>query len=284
MQDGGVQDNTEFLQKGISDGFALAKAAYTTLIVPDGAAVDPRVEEVMTWLFAEHPGAELVEIKYELINRFKKRAGDDGRFYDPDADSVVVIPSGGLFDPPKECKTPLTLNPNEGIMDSVTFAFTLTGGKWSTITFCPWFLDYVNRKGLFKSYNIATWAVGKWLRAQKMMENIAEQHFTPIDLVAMFDKMVLHELMHSIDNLGKTDVEGYKGYDSLALFGSAVKLINDGFRIGKDGKVMSSGDRGAKSDIWLPADGAIWNASDAKDALAGGAWIIPESREPGRVK
>lgn len=55
-------------------------------------------------------------------------------------------------------------------------------------------MDFINKKGMGKTYNLMTWATAKYMRVRKMMEKIAEKNYTPVDLVSLFDKILLHEV------------------------------------------------------------------------------------------
>ncbi|KAL4744410.1 hypothetical protein BDW72DRAFT_199618 [Aspergillus terricola var. indicus] len=157
------------------------------------------------------------------------------------------------------------------------------------ITFCPYFLQYgMKRKyntfgAWWKDKSAATWG----FLATKLDRLVTNRKYTPIDLVSLFDKVILHELMHTRGAEGApsqrfipedvNDREGYgwknakrlapvvtdlttdpltlgpeKNADNLALFGSAALMIKEGVKIHDNGSfVRPKGMNERRFDVWF---------------------------------
>jgi hypothetical protein len=64
------------------------------------------------------------------------------------------------------------------------------------ITFCPWFLEY-GMKRKYKTFS--SWWKDKsavtWAKLATLLDKwITNRYYTPIDLVSLFDKVILHEV------------------------------------------------------------------------------------------
>ncbi|RDL33023.1 uncharacterized protein BP5553_08462 [Venustampulla echinocandica] len=123
--------------------------------------------------------------------------------------------------------------------------------KWDIIQVCPWFLEYAHSK------KYATKADLSSLRAKMAVHGldklITDKFYTPIDLMSLWDKCMLHEMMHTKPGGSKQDVGGVSGYgwknckglgqsgtgvnnaDSWALFGSALYQFSLGSPIDENG-------------------------------------------------
>lgn len=146
-----------------------------------------------------------------------QRTEDQGRWYDPgqlpndflnicriitgpDAGEVIdtVDPkTDGVFNPQADCKRPdLKTDPEFG--ENTAFAYTLKGGNFYTITLCPWFFDLVGQPGFKASYSFSSWARAKVMKIMNYERRVAQKHFTPVDLMSLFDKVLLHEVSELI--------------------------------------------------------------------------------------
>ncbi|KAI0513129.1 hypothetical protein F5B22DRAFT_273509 [Xylaria bambusicola] len=135
------------------------------------------------------------------------------------------------------------------------FMYTQTFSKhWDSIQICPWFLEYAKGKKYGTSKDITS------LRARLALKGldklITNKFYTPIDLLSLWDKCMLHEMMHT-KLAGSLDVDGRKGYgwknckalaadgkgannaDSWALFASALYWAKQGSPIDENGNFIS---------------------------------------------
>ncbi|KAI1357818.1 hypothetical protein F5Y08DRAFT_346345 [Xylaria arbuscula] len=142
--------------------------------------------------------------------------------------------------------------------------------QWDSIQICPWFLEYAKAKKYGTSKDI------KSLRAKLAMKGldklITDAFYTPIDLLSLWDKCMLHEMVHTKVAGMKEDIGGHKGYgwkncralsaddnsrknaDSFALFGSALNWERAGFPIDDDGNFISDpiiNQDGSKREVGL---------------------------------
>ncbi|KAL3429082.1 hypothetical protein BDV09DRAFT_180936 [Aspergillus tetrazonus] len=155
------------------------------------------------------------------------------------------------------------------------------------ITFCPWFLEY-GMKRKYKTFS--SWWKDKsavtWAKLATLLDKwITNRYYTPIDLVSLFDKVILHELMHTRGATGPdkfipVDVGGRDGYgwknakriakvvtdlstdsetlgpeknaDNLALFGSAALMIKKGIEIHDNGSFVEPREMNEpRFDVWF---------------------------------
>lgn len=126
---------------------------------------------------------------------------------------------------------------------------------WDTITICPWFLQYAVSKKYHTKKSFS--GVRTWLAVKGLDELITKLFYTPIDLLSLWDKSMLHEMMHTKAAGLKDDVGGLGGYgwkncrklstktnavdnaDSWAIFGSALYWAGLGSPIDADGNFTS---------------------------------------------
>ncbi|KAI0811451.1 hypothetical protein GGR55DRAFT_695077 [Xylaria sp. FL0064] len=136
------------------------------------------------------------------------------------------------------------------------FMYTQTfKDHWDLIQICPWFLQYAKGKKYRTSKDISS------LRARLALigvdKLITRTFYTPIDLMSLWDKCMLHEMMHTKPGGSKDDVDEWFGYgwknckalatgvesqrnaDSYALFGSALYWAKAGSPIDENGNFIS---------------------------------------------
>ncbi|KAL4863709.1 hypothetical protein BDV12DRAFT_201840 [Aspergillus spectabilis] len=186
-----------------------------------------------------------------------------------------------------------TVGEQLGSFFECALVFAWTTCPWSDaesceITFCPFFLEYAMKR----KHNtfISWWRPNLWARLALLVDRrITDRWFTPIDLVSLFDKVILHEIMHTRgaeggplprDRYNPEDVGGVRGYgwnnvkkianvvtdlsvrplvlgpeknaDSLALFGSAALMIQEGIKINDNGSfVRPEGMNERRFDVWF---------------------------------
>jgi len=129
----------------------------------------------------------------------------------------------------------------------------------------PGFLQYAKGKKYDTKEDITS------LRAKMAISGldkfITNKMYTPIDLMSLWDKCMLHEMMHTKPGGTKDDVGGFSGYgwknckamandkgknnaDSYALFGSAMFYASQGSPVDADGKFTASALK-SNSKRWL---------------------------------
>lgn len=94
---------------------------------------------------------------------------------------------------------------------AAAFAYTYRAKhKPNFIQMCPWFLEYAKEK---------QWRTGesiKNVRAKLAVKGadqwITNRKYTPVDLLSLWDKVMLHEMAHTRAGGLKDDVGGTKGY------------------------------------------------------------------------
>ncbi|KAK5629270.1 hypothetical protein RRF57_004985 [Xylaria bambusicola] len=140
---------------------------------------------------------------------------------------------------------------------ATTFMYTQTFDKhWDSIQICPWFLEYAKGKKYGTSKGISS------LRAKLALKGldklITDKFYTPIDLLSLWDKCMLHEMMHTQVAGSLKDEGGRKGYgwknckalsasgkggtnaDSWGLFGSALYWSKQGSPVDENGNFISN--------------------------------------------
>lgn len=187
-------------------------------------------------------------------SRLERRVSDPLHLYDNKVKQAVGTTNG--------CGT--------AFMYTQTFA-----NHWDVIQVCPWFLQYAVAKKYHTKTDIrdlraftAVKGLDKWITNKK---------YTPIDLMSLWDKCMLHEMMHTTPGGLKEDVGGTGGYgwknckgmasdkgktnaDSYALFGSALYWFNQGSPIDENGDFTSPA-MTSNSKRWL--GGGIAQGIDA---------------------
>ncbi|KAI9680653.1 MAG: hypothetical protein M1817_004093 [Caeruleum heppii] len=195
----------------------------------------------------------------DRFEKVKDSAGND-RFRDNEFEELLPFDQG---DPRKAC-------------DGATMAFTYVPEdttRWSTITMCPWFLNYARE---LKFPECGTFGDKfKGLSAKALDEPVRIiLGYTKMDIYSLFDKVIIHELTHTrsggetwdslMDPNGgeglKNTAYGFKNCkeirarhavvgdsvlpntpqnnaDTFALFASGVRLINAGGAVDENGKV-----------------------------------------------
>ncbi|KAI0538386.1 hypothetical protein GGR58DRAFT_501220 [Xylaria digitata] len=168
-------------------------------------------------------------------SRLKTRIKDPFHLYDSKAKRAVSI-----------------TNPCLG-----AFMYTQTFDlHWDTIQICPWFLEYAKAKKYKTSKDISSWRAKLAVKGHD--ELITKKFYTPIDLMNLWDKCMLHEMMHTKAGLSKQDVGGFTGYgwknckslstdgqglmnaDSYAIFGSALYWAKAGSPNDENGNFISA--------------------------------------------
>ncbi|KAK2601891.1 hypothetical protein QQS21_004578 [Conoideocrella luteorostrata] len=129
---------------------------------------------------------------------------------------------------------------------------------------CPWFLAYAIKQDFQFQNQFRPGVLGSMISALKLDRLATWVKYTPVDLLQLFDKVMVHELSHTRRGGKTVDVGGYKGYgwkncrtlstkrggenvpqnnaDSIALFTSISGLINQGGMVNADGTFTSPGD------------------------------------------
>ncbi|KAI1348955.1 hypothetical protein F5Y01DRAFT_317306 [Xylaria sp. FL0043] len=135
------------------------------------------------------------------------------------------------------------------------FMYTQTFQRhWDLIQICPWFLQYAKAKKYRTSKDLSSWRAR--LAVIGLDRFITKIFYTPIDLMSLWDKCMLHEMMHTQPGGSKIDSTGWNGYgwknckalghtfkqsnaDSYALFGSALYWAKAGSPIDENGNFIS---------------------------------------------
>ncbi|KAL2069757.1 hypothetical protein VTL71DRAFT_14436 [Oculimacula yallundae] len=199
---------------------------------------------------------------YCSSERYKDITDQDGNHRIKDT-SIIEFVADDEEDPRKICNLAL----------AYTWA-SPDATKPSQITLCPWFLEYA--QGL-KLPRCGTWRqklvglIGRptaWLGSRRWP-------YTAIDLLSLFDKVVVHELTHTRhggktvdvamdgraitfnnvaygwrnckkistnlpDNDGRDELKPMNNADSYAIFASGVRIINAGGSIDEKGNVKNA--------------------------------------------
>lgn len=184
---------------------------------------------------------------------------DPLHYYDPHIDETVDI------DPKIDCKT------------GQVFAYTQRPwrtDRYDQIQICPWFLEYAMKD----SYRFKTDVKADLLArmALKLNEFVTDKWYTPVDLIMLFDKVMLHELTHTRAGTETIDVGGRSGYgwkncralstvvtnpttktygpeknaDSYAIFASGCYIISQGLTINNDGSVSGKTEQKRAAISW----------------------------------
>jgi hypothetical protein len=127
---------------------------------------------------------------------------------------------------------------------------------WDTIQVCPWFLEYAMAKKYHTDVDLRE--LRAFLAVKGLDKYITNHKYTPIDLMTLWDKAMLHEMMHTTPGGLKEDVGGFGGYgwknckilagngkgvnnaDSWALFASALYWFNQNSPIDQNGDFTTS--------------------------------------------
>ncbi|KAF2736236.1 hypothetical protein EJ04DRAFT_172959 [Polyplosphaeria fusca] len=272
----GTDAQKDFLRQAFDNAFTLTALASSSL-----ATMDARAMEVYGWIFgpeeseADQVVKELVKLSFEGMGGMsdeKSSASDLSR-----ADVHVHCTHKRLelshqgikprwYDP--ELEEHLRFR---DIFDcNIAMAYTIVPSaalKPSLIQICPWFLEYAMNKDPKFQNQIKAGIMAKL--AGKLDEWVTGKVYTPIDLVQLFDKVIVHEMSHTRNGGRTDDVGGFGGYgwknvralstqrtdvaagkkgpeknaDSIALFASAVQLLGVGVTINEDGTFVRPGDR-----------------------------------------
>ncbi|KAI0376471.1 hypothetical protein F5Y04DRAFT_285911 [Hypomontagnella monticulosa] len=125
--------------------------------------------------------------------------------------------------------------------------------KPDAIQICPWFLQYVKSKKYRTVKDITS--IRAMLAVAGLDKLLTKMIYRPIDLLSLWDKCMLHEMMHTKPGSSKKDIEGFSGYgwknckkisteadkcfdnaDSFAILASALYWKIQGREIDSDGK------------------------------------------------
>ncbi|KAI0883960.1 uncharacterized protein GGS22DRAFT_195095 [Annulohypoxylon maeteangense] len=128
--------------------------------------------------------------------------------------------------------------------------------KPDVIQMCPWFLQYVRAKKYHTTQDLTSTRAK--LAVAGLDKLITKMLYRPIDLLTLWDKCMLHEMMHTKAGGLKDDVNGFSGYgwknckkisteadkcfdnaDSFAILGSALYWKTQGREIDDNGKFTS---------------------------------------------
>ncbi|KAJ5464868.1 uncharacterized protein N7458_000554 [Penicillium daleae] len=195
----------------------------------------------------EDPDGSTIVI-YCGFDRFEPRPG--GQWYDKDIDEVLEKDQSF-----EACK---------GLQPNVAYTWVPEeNSKPSQVQLCPWFLNWMKSKDT-KSLRDAE-AKGLFWRAISKGLSKAHTLLTPIDVISLLDKVVLHELTHTRVAGESLDVDGPSfltvrygwnrcrklaqegsddrnrqaqvNADSIALCGSAIRYIKQGKQVKENGDV-----------------------------------------------
>ncbi|MCJ1276813.1 hypothetical protein MMC21_004620 [Puttea exsequens] len=141
--------------------------------------------------------------------------------------------------------------------DGVVWAYSYRGvSDADRIKICPWFLSYIHSQ----RWADASGVQPDWLVDVPEAALTAIRHFqaAPVDLYALFEHAILHELTHTEAGgnsddytvpgrvspafwLAATGVgeNGAHNAESLAYAGLCADLISRGFAVDRDGKIMT---------------------------------------------
>ncbi|KAF2491698.1 hypothetical protein BU16DRAFT_594765 [Lophium mytilinum] len=193
-------------------------------------------------------------------DRYKKR--DDNLWWDEDIEEVMT---GGDED------TPVTESPGARCYAKVnqipTVMFTSEGPDYDLITICPPFLAIAKKRKWKLSDGFGRSFLAKVASYMNLPTLYSKLKFSPIDLMSLFEKTLVHELTHTQAGGDKDDVEGFDSYgwkncrriaqypedkvveegqatnnaDTFALFASAIslRLKSPPLYVKQDGKVTS---------------------------------------------
>lgn len=133
-----------------------------------------------------------------------------------------------------------------------TFMYTQRfDNKWDAIQVCPWFIKYARSKPRHTKVDLTS--IRATMALAGLDRLITNAFYTPIDLMSLWDKSMLHEMMHTTPGGAMNDVDEASSYgwknckglalngkgvtnpDSWALFGSAMYYFNAGKPIDKNG-------------------------------------------------
>ncbi|KAI1272458.1 hypothetical protein F5Y07DRAFT_403392 [Xylaria sp. FL0933] len=137
------------------------------------------------------------------------------------------------------------------------FMYTQTFRRhWDLIQICPWFLQYAKAKKYGTTKDISS--LRAFLAVKWLDKLITKKFYTPLDLMSLWDKCMLHEMMHTKPGDSKDDSSEWNGYgwknckvlstdptlskrnaDSYAVFGSALYWAKAGSPIDENGNFIS---------------------------------------------
>ncbi|KAI1758622.1 hypothetical protein GGR53DRAFT_516504 [Hypoxylon sp. FL1150] len=244
--------------------------AEVTSLAVGAAPMDAYTNFLLAQLF-NHPNNNAQEKVQEAIN---PRTADDGKITGilsfreektgravglPTYDVVIFCDEKRLF--------PLEGNTNwvfDSVLEDTQKTETLTYCKKSfmyaqrferhadSIQICPWFLQYIKSKKYHTNEDLTSYRAR--LAVAGIDKLITKAIYKPIDLMSLWDKCMLHEMMHTKSGMKKNDVGGTSGYgwknckklstgpkwydnaDSYAILGNALYWNSKGSEINSDGK------------------------------------------------
>ncbi|KAI4862726.1 hypothetical protein F4820DRAFT_14861 [Hypoxylon rubiginosum] len=196
-----------------------------------------------------------------------------GDLDDLDKNEVVIFCDTSRLE--RRVKDPLHLYDNKvkravGSTNGCGRAFMYTqtfANHWDVIQVCPWFLQYAMGKKFQTKKDITS--LRAYLAVKGLDTWITNKKYTPIDLMSLWDKAMLHEMMHTTPGGFKDDIGGFDGYgwknckglagdgsgknnaDSWALFGSALYWFSQGSPIDENGNFVSTPSVQGSSRRWL---------------------------------
>ncbi|SPO05187.1 uncharacterized protein DNG_07873 [Cephalotrichum gorgonifer] len=161
------------------------------------------------------------------------------------------------------------------------------------LQFCPWFLKYGMNQGFKFQDEFKPGVLATIISALSLDEFATWLMYTPVDLMEVFDKVIVHELAHTRRGHELLDVGGFGGYgwkncrklsteredpnipsknaDTLALFASVSELIYQGGVIYEDGTFYrpptvqaGGGNAATKRSAIVPDQIPHFNASSLK--------------------
>ncbi|KAJ5155930.1 hypothetical protein N7492_008733 [Penicillium capsulatum] len=189
-------------------------------------------------------------VVYCSLDRFEKT--DSGAYYDKDIKETIKK-GQSAFD---HCKRKLPV---------VAYTWNPTDRSYpSQIQLCPWFLNW--QKSVQSKALLDARFKGNFYRAVAKGMSIHRTFFTPIDMLSLLDKVILHEMQHTIIGGSAMDVDmhslklikyGWKrclglaqegdtdryrqsqlNADTIAVAGNAIRYIKKNSIVKKNGEVV----------------------------------------------
>ncbi|KAI8630264.1 hypothetical protein F5Y19DRAFT_474652 [Xylariaceae sp. FL1651] len=264
-------DDYQFVKDMVEQAFSMANIAVASV---NTVPIDPEASRLLQQLFniqgsaaktlvegAFAPGPANNKGEALGILTFQEEKTGSIESLGRGINEVVIFCDRGRLQ--SRMKDPLHLYDSKAkaavsLMDPCLSAFMYTetfSSHWDLIQICPWFLEYAKAKKYGTSKDVSS------LRAKLALKGldklITEKFYTPIDLMSLWDKCMLHEMMHTKPGGQKKDVGGWTGYgwknckalstdseslnnaDSYALFGSALYWAKAGSAIDENGNFIS---------------------------------------------